>query len=363
MLRLTRWLFAAVLATVPLTAAASFHLFQIEQIYSNADGTVQFVVLHEFAGANGENFLAGMPFSVTHAGVTKGITFPGNLPSGQTAGKRVLIATPGFAALGIATPDYMIPNQFLPIDGGTLNYAGVDQVSFAALPTDGVNAYFRNGTVGPNQATNFAGTSAAAPAGAVTIVEYYNNTLDHYFISALQPDIDALDSGRIPGWVRTGLGFKVFPSQASGGAGVNPVCRFYIPPEHGNSHFFSASPAECDAINGRRGRRSELQRLRLRDAERVLRRPCRTPPPVPVPANTVPVYRLWNQRADSNHRYTSSADDQGTDARRRIHAGRLRPGRGDHVRGDVMPARRNARQVAVGHDDRASAIVVGQLSA
>src|SRR5215468_7343864 len=37
-------------------ASAAFHLFQIEQIFSNADGTVQFVVLHEFTGSNGENF-------------------------------------------------------------------------------------------------------------------------------------------------------------------------------------------------------------------------------------------------------------------------------------------------------------------
>ena len=37
---------------------ASFHTFRIEQIYSNADGTVQFVVLRESAGANGENLLA-----------------------------------------------------------------------------------------------------------------------------------------------------------------------------------------------------------------------------------------------------------------------------------------------------------------
>jgi hypothetical protein len=36
----------------------------------------------------------------------------------------------------------------------------------------------------------------------------------------------------------------VSPSQAAGGAGVNPVCRIRIPPP-GDSHFFSADPAEC----------------------------------------------------------------------------------------------------------------------
>ena len=50
--------FAAAFAFAP-GASASFHLFQIEQIFSNADGTVQFVVLHESTGANDEQFLGG----------------------------------------------------------------------------------------------------------------------------------------------------------------------------------------------------------------------------------------------------------------------------------------------------------------
>ena len=45
----------AALATSP-AARASFHLFAIEQIFSNADGTIQFVVLHEQFNANGEHF-------------------------------------------------------------------------------------------------------------------------------------------------------------------------------------------------------------------------------------------------------------------------------------------------------------------
>jgi len=63
---------------------------------------------------------------------------------------------------------------------------------------------------------------------AVGNVEYYHAALDHYFVSALAADIDALDSGRIGGWTRTGLSFHVFPSQAAGGAGVSPVCRILI---------------------------------------------------------------------------------------------------------------------------------------
>jgi hypothetical protein len=56
----------------------------------------------------------------------------------------------------------VIPDGFLAIDGGTVNYAGVDQVTYAALPSDGVHAIDRNGTIIQNLATNFAGKSASA---------------------------------------------------------------------------------------------------------------------------------------------------------------------------------------------------------
>ena len=36
-----------------LPARAAFHLFRIDQIYSNADGSVQYVMLRESTGSNG----------------------------------------------------------------------------------------------------------------------------------------------------------------------------------------------------------------------------------------------------------------------------------------------------------------------
>src|SRR3954466_3000275 len=59
----------------------------------------------------------------------------------------------------------------------------------------------------------FAGQAHAQ--ATVTVVEYYNAALDHYFISPLQPDIDALDSGRLAGWARTGQSFQAFPGSAA----------------------------------------------------------------------------------------------------------------------------------------------------
>jgi hypothetical protein len=167
-----RWICSSVslLMFVASSALAEFHLFQIEQLFSNADGTVQFVVMHEFTGSNGEHRWAGKALISTSAGVNKTFVFPNNLGSTTTANRRVLIATQGFAAMGIVTPDYTMPNGFLPTNGGTLNFAGVDSVTFASLPTDGTTAINRNGGMIPNLATNFAGQSGSVTAAPSAII-------------------------------------------------------------------------------------------------------------------------------------------------------------------------------------------------
>ena len=45
------------------------------------------------------------------------------------------------------------------------------------------------------------------PLRAATVVEYYHAQLDHDFITPLADEIAALDSGRVAGWLRTGLAF------------------------------------------------------------------------------------------------------------------------------------------------------------
>jgi hypothetical protein len=145
--------------------------------------------------------------------------------------------------------------------------------------------------------------SATAPmAQTATSVEYYNATLDHFFTSSLQADIDAFDSGRLPGWARTG---QAFGATAAAGPGLNPVCRFYIPPDKGDSHFFSAAPDECQAVLARMASDPNY-------AGYFYESPAAWYTALPdrltgtCPAGTVPVWRLWNGRIDSNHRYTAN---------------------------------------------------------
>ena len=293
-------------ALAPAAAQATSHTYRIETLYSNADGDVQYVVLHESQGLAAQRLLAGKTLTSTHAGVTKTFTFQVNLPSDATANRRVLLATPGFAALSLVAPDYLLPAQFLATDGGTLDYAGVDSVTYAALPTDGAGALDRSGAVVPNVAVNFAGAAVVVPPLPVASVEYYNATLDHYFISDLQPDIDALDTGRIAGWTRTGQTFDVYPFMPAGVAGVDPVCRFYIPPAHGNSHFFSASPSECATVAQKALTDPNFGGYVQESASAFyIGLPDTTTGA--CPSGTLPVYRLWNARADSNHRYTADA--------------------------------------------------------
>jgi BNR repeat protein len=143
-----------------------------------------------------------------------------------------------------------------------------------------------------------------AQAGAVTVVEYYNRTLDHYFMTALAGDIDALDAGRLHGWSRTGRNFIAFGLAPSDFPAGSPVCRYYIPPAHGDSHFFSASPAECAAVAAHvatdpnySGYILETPAAFFALLPDAMTGTCAT--------GLQPVYRLWNQRADSNHRYVT----------------------------------------------------------
>ena len=134
------------------------------------------------------------------------------------------------------------------------------------------------------------------PASA-TAVEYYWAARDHYFISADPAEIALLDAAPPGGWVRTGESIGVY-AQPTGSA-TSPVCRFYIPVAYGDSHYFSASPSECLAVRTKfpmfTYEAPNVFYVSLPDQVRGF-----------CPAGHVPVYRLWNNRADTNHRYTTS---------------------------------------------------------
>jgi len=159
------------LSAFALPASAEFHLFRIDQVYSNADGSVQYVVMRESTGSNFENFWMGnMLRTTTTASMSQQFSFPTDLPSTATASRKVLIATSGFAAQGLVAPDFVVPNGFIPIGGGSLDYAsGTDHIALPALPTDGATAIDRNGNHVAATPTNFAGATATLGASAPAV--------------------------------------------------------------------------------------------------------------------------------------------------------------------------------------------------
>lgn len=134
--------------------------------------------------------------------------------------------------------------------------------------------------------------------GFVEIVEYHHAALDHYFITADPAEASRLDSGVLTGWARTGFRFVAHPLDATSPAA--PVCRFYGRPEaHLDSHFYSADIAECADVQARFGASWQIE------SPDVFRVALPDQASGRCAARTVPVYRLFNNRIDANHRYTS----------------------------------------------------------
>lgn len=139
-------------------------------------------------------------------------------------------------------------------------------------------------------------------ANTAVAVEYYNAALDHYFITISPAEIADLDSGVHGGWERTGLAFLAYQTQVPG---TNPVCRFYRTPGFGDSHFYSASPTECQAViaspdkfPGWTFESPNVFYIALPDLASGV-----------CASGTQPIWRFFNQ-ITTNHRYTSDQTER-----------------------------------------------------
>jgi len=124
------------------------------------------------------------------------------------------------------------------------------------------------------------------------VVEYYNATLDHYFITWLAAEQANLDAGKTPTiWSRTGYSFHTYTSSQGG---TSAVCRYYLPPVYGDSHFFGRGAAECNATG------AAHPAFVLEDPQFMQ---MILPTAGTCPAGTIPIYRVFSNRPDANHRY------------------------------------------------------------
>jgi hypothetical protein len=146
-------------------------------------------------------------------------------------------------------------------------------------------------------------TAAALPrvATEVEVLEFRRDPSD-YFLTVDRNEIAALDSGRIPGWARTGEGFFAYAADSAIEQNMSPVCRFFGRAEAGqHSHFFSAYADECAAIA------AWLPNEWLLESSNVFMVALPDAGDGSCAAGTVPVYRLYNNdRGAVDHRYTTS---------------------------------------------------------
>ncbi len=160
----------------------SFHLYKINELFSNADGTVQFIEMRVGNAFDDESFWSGRQLVASAGGVNHTFTFLSNLPSRPASNTTVLIATQGFANLGLVTPDFIVPAGFLFSGSGSVSFAGVDSVSYSALPSSSTQSLNRNFanlgaalSTSTGTPTNFFGSSATLvapnrlPTGSVAI--------------------------------------------------------------------------------------------------------------------------------------------------------------------------------------------------
>lgn len=151
--------------------------------------------------------------------------------------------------------------------------------------------------------------AVSTPALAASVVEFYNTSLDHYFITADAGEAAAIDGGSAgPGWSRTGYYFL------SGGS--TAACRFYGSQSPGpNSHFYTVDESECQALKDQQIPAGDPSKLTVKGWNFESLDFVSTPPVTggvngTCPAGTQPVYRAYNngfaRNIDSNHRITSS---------------------------------------------------------
>ena len=145
-------------------------------------------------------------------------------------------------------------------------------------------------------------TGAVASAQAVTVVEYYNRTLDAYFMTGRSNEQALLD-GLPADFARTGMEFTAVSASAASASQVR-VCRFYISIASPlvSSHFYGREGIDCEAL-----RAQNPPGFSYEDFDFAVTAPdasgaCAAAAPIPVFRS----FRAVANGRTSNHRYTTT---------------------------------------------------------
>ena len=155
-----------------------------------------------------------------------------------------------------------------------------------------------------------AGAIATTSAAIVTAFEFLYQPENRYFLTIDPGEATAIDNGAAgAGWKRTWFTFNAYSTAGNAPTGAVPVCRFYGSVTPGpNSHFFTASTAECQSLKDLQATtpitlpRWNYEGTAFRINEPDLAKNCVT--------GLLPVYRAYNngfsRGISSNHRFSTS---------------------------------------------------------
>jgi hypothetical protein len=161
-------------------AAATVHLWHIDELYSDANIPLEFIELstsfdsqHLFkTGGNNSRLISRETGGATH----DTFVFPSDLETATTANRSVLLGTANLAIIASVTPDFILPAGFLLPGGGQLDFVSdlfgtFTTVTYPALPTNQQSYYSQAIVVGQSTPTNFAGVE-----GVIPLTNVWHNT-------------------------------------------------------------------------------------------------------------------------------------------------------------------------------------------
>jgi hypothetical protein len=177
----------------PRTTMADNHLIDINEVYTNADGTLQFVEM--IARANLQTNLAP-----THIDAANGDSSSANLVFDFTTSfpalninETILLATSGFQAAAGFAPDFIIPNGMIFLTNGRVEFDHEPPNVFT------IDAVAYGSYSGPN--TGFGSPAVALPSNgfsSLTRVGLGNNNIDDFEVLPNSPTRNDGTTGQIP---------------------------------------------------------------------------------------------------------------------------------------------------------------------
>ena len=149
----------------------------------------------------------------------------------------------------------------------------------------------------------------AQSQASITVVEYFNATLNAYFITGRSSEQSDLDAA--PNFLRTGMSFQALSTNpVTGGAGG--ICRFYVAlaTPYTSTHFYGRQGVDCESL-----RSKNLSGFTWEGFDFAF--PSTLTSANVCPNGTKPIYRSFRAASGGvtpNHRYSSDPTSYASNA-------------------------------------------------